>query len=387
MSRFVLGLWLLFALQLIEAKRCIMYLTGQHDVVPEINMVQDVTHVIMAFMHSSAFNVPGATEWRLFSTVEEVRSKFVPGTAVMIAIGGWGDMEGFSKAAATPRSRKLFAQNIRKMIRETGADGVDIDWEYPGGNGDDYKRIQNFEKIWEIDAYPKLLAEIRNALGPKKLISAAVPGLQRDMIAFTEANLHQLDECLDFLNIMTYDLMNRRDNVTRHHTGVQLSREGLKSYLNHGIASSKANLGFAFYIKWIKTDPGDDSRCLSQKGIGCKTMLLEDPVTGADLGLSGSFSWHDPVPPELAASFNKAMMRGSYDSHGGGQFFWDQEENIFWTWDTPDAIRRKFPFPDHLFSGKKNCDVKAEDVVELGQGYKNFPSVVKWPEPLREEIE
>ncbi|KAI7969289.1 hypothetical protein EIK77_003604 [Talaromyces pinophilus] len=171
MSRFVLGLWLLFALQLIEAKRCIMYLTGsvylstlflcqhsvyaicrQHDVVPEINMVQDVTHVIMAFMHSSAFNVPGATEWRLFSTVEEVRSKFVPGTAVMIAIGGWGDMEGFSKAAATPRSRKLFAQNIRKMIRETGADGnliairggmmqysrlidhtgVDIDWEYPG---------------------------------------------------------------------------------------------------------------------------------------------------------------------------------------------------------------------------------------------------------------
>lgn len=124
----------------------------QHDVVPETNLVQDVTHVIMAFMHSSAFNMPGATEWRLFSPVEEVRSKFVPGTAVMIAIGGWGDTEGFSKAAATPSSRKLFAQNIRKMIRETGADGnliairsgmmqysrlidhtgVDIDWEYPG---------------------------------------------------------------------------------------------------------------------------------------------------------------------------------------------------------------------------------------------------------------
>jgi GH18 family chitinase len=115
-------------------------------------MVQDITHVIMAFMHSSAFNVPGATEWPLFSTVEEARSRFAPGTAIMIAIGGWGDTEGFSKAAATDSSRKLFAQNIKKMVREMGADGifisirngfmqysglidhtgVDIDWEYPG---------------------------------------------------------------------------------------------------------------------------------------------------------------------------------------------------------------------------------------------------------------
>lgn len=162
-------------------------------------------------------------------------------------------------------------------------------------------------------------------------------------MAFKETNLYQLDEYLDFLNIMTYDLMNRRDNVTRHHTGVQLSRVGLNSYLDHGIAPSKANLGFAFYVKWFKTDPEDNSRCLSEKGVGCKTMLLEDPVTGADLGRSGSFSWHDPVPPELAASFSKAMLRGSYDIHGGGHFFWDQEENIFWTWDTSDAIHQKFP--------------------------------------------
>lgn len=77
----------------------------------------------MAFMQSSAFNVPGATEWPLFSTVQEVRSRFALGTAVMIAIGGWGDTEGFSKAATTDTSRKLFARNIKKMIEETGADG------------------------------------------------------------------------------------------------------------------------------------------------------------------------------------------------------------------------------------------------------------------------
>lgn len=95
----------------------------QHDVVPELAMVQDVTHVIMAFMQSSVFNVPNATEWPLFSTVEQTRGRFPPGTAVMVAIGGWGDTEGFSKAAATRSSRYMFAQNIRKMVEDTDADG------------------------------------------------------------------------------------------------------------------------------------------------------------------------------------------------------------------------------------------------------------------------
>lgn len=73
---------------------------------------------------------------------------FSRGTAVMIAIGGWGDTEGFSDAAATTTSRKRFARDVKLMIEHTGADGtpitlhltsnvliqlgVDIDWEYPG---------------------------------------------------------------------------------------------------------------------------------------------------------------------------------------------------------------------------------------------------------------
>lgn len=46
----------------------------------------------------------------------------------MIAIGGWSDTNGFSKAAATDESRKLFATNINKMLEDTGADGKPIDW-------------------------------------------------------------------------------------------------------------------------------------------------------------------------------------------------------------------------------------------------------------------
>jgi GH18 family chitinase len=208
------------------------------------------------------------------------------------------------------------------------------------GNGEDYKQIPNSEKAWEIDAYPKLLSEIRAALGPEKLISAAVPGLIRDMLGFTSDTISKINASLDFFNIMTYDLMNRRDNVTKHHTGITLSMEAVDTYLQNGVPPEKANLGFAFYVKWFKTSPHGGCH---QNPIGCKTVLMEDPMTGADLGKAGAFAWSDEVPSELSASFKKALKGGKYDSEGGGHYFWDAEENIWWSWDTPDAIAKKFP--------------------------------------------
>jgi GH18 family chitinase len=76
-------------------------------------------------MHSSTFNRPeGGSEWPLFTTVEQIRSQFADGTAIMVAIGGWGDTQGFSEGAATEESRKLFARNVKAMIDDTGADGM-----------------------------------------------------------------------------------------------------------------------------------------------------------------------------------------------------------------------------------------------------------------------
>lgn len=65
-------------------------------------------------------------------SVEDTRARFKSGTKIMVAIGGWGDTHGFSIAARAEESRLRFAHNVAAMIRDTGADGVDIDWEYPG---------------------------------------------------------------------------------------------------------------------------------------------------------------------------------------------------------------------------------------------------------------
>ena len=215
------------------------------------------------------------------------------------------------------------------------------------GNGDDYKKIPNSEKAWEIDAYPLLLQALRKELGPDKLITAALPGLERDMLAFTPKTLPTIMESLDFINVMTYDMLNRRDNVTKHQSGIELSRASIEAYKKRGATTDKMNLGFPFFVKWFFTEPCTDP----ENAVGCPMPLLEDPNTGDDLGKSGAFSFHDPVDPDLAASYNRALTEGKYDKKGGGYYYWDASENRFWTFDTPYAIERKFPLVEELGLG------------------------------------
>ncbi|KAI1193462.1 glycoside hydrolase family 18 protein [Nemania serpens] len=323
------------------AMRNIMYLTGQHPVIPDdASLRAPITHVALAFMNSHAFNVVARPpSWPIFMLVGDARSRFEPGTKIMVAIGGWGDTGGFDTAARTGEGRARFARNVADMVHDTGADGVDIDWEYPGGNGEDYRQVPNAVKAWEITAYPLLLAEIRRALGPGKLMSAAVPGMPRDMLAFTADTVPQIMASLDFLNVMTYDLMNRRDNMTKHHTGVRLSLDAVNAYMANGAPADKINLGFAFYTKYFRVE----GKSCAANPIGCPTGLMEDPRTGADLGKTGGFAWHDHVPEDVRASFQKAMEEGRYDEQGGGYWYWDEDEALWWTFDTPEAVARKFP--------------------------------------------
>lgn len=74
-------------------------------------------------MSPGIFNDPLRADWPLFTTVDHVRTQFPRETKVMIAIGGWGDTIGFSVAAVTDATRKVFAENVARMVADTGADG------------------------------------------------------------------------------------------------------------------------------------------------------------------------------------------------------------------------------------------------------------------------
>ncbi|KAI9149121.1 putative chitinase 3 [Paramyrothecium foliicola] len=313
-----------------------MYLTGQHNVVPSPNLSSGITHVILAFMQSDIFNVDQTpTKFPLFTTVDHVRTQFLPDTKVTVAIGGWGDSKGFEEGARSETSRKRWAKQVKAMVDMTGADGVDIDWEYPGGNRDDYKLIPNSERVWEIEAFVSLLQELRAFLGPDKLLSVAVPGLERDLMAFTGSTVPRIIEHVDFINVMTYDLMNRRDTKVQHHSGVTSSLQSVQRYMDRGASPYQLNFGLGYYVKWFMTEDCDVENVLD-----CNTQLLENPDTGADLGKTAAFSWHDQVPVELAASFQRAQTEGRHFNDGSFGY-WDSREKRWWSFDTPRAISRK----------------------------------------------
>lgn len=124
------------------------------------------------------------------------------------------------------------------------------------------------------------------------------------MIAFTKEQGPKIFESVDMVNVMTYDLMNRRDNATAHHTSMQGSLDVVNEYMNMGLHADKINLGFAYYAKWFTTDP--DSDC-DKHPLGCKVVKLEED-DGSDNGKSGALTFEastvaDP-PKDLKETTN-----------------------------------------------------------------------------------
>jgi chitinase len=227
-----------------------------------------------------------------------------------------------------------------------------------------------------------LLAAIRSAIGDK-LLSAAVPGKVGDMIAFTTEQAPSIWTSLDFVNIMTYDFMNRRDNITTHHTSVNQSLAAVDHYLNVlSLPAAKAILGFAFYAKYFTVDTS--SPCTT--GLGCATVLLE-AADGTDTGKSAAMTFeaanYASAPTNLTETtdgscgasvfhycktgdccsaygycgstadycgtnclseygscnstsisdqFKTAMANGVTDEDAGGEYYWDSANALFWTW-------------------------------------------------------
>jgi chitinase len=148
-------------------------------------------------------------------------------------------------------------------------------------------KVPNSHKNDEIETYPLFLQAIREAIGPDKILSIAVPGKRIDMIAFTKEQGAKIWPFVDMVNVMSYDLMNRRDKVTNHHTSVVDSLEAIKAYEEIGLDTAKINLGFAYYAKWFMTDP--NSNC-NEHPLGCGVLALEN-LDGSDAGTSGALTF------------------------------------------------------------------------------------------------
>lgn len=188
-----------------------------------------------------------------------------PNILPVLAVGGWA-AEGFSDAAATVESRKVFAQSAVEMMDKYGFLGLDIDWEYPGSSVAGIKSTK-------ADAHnlTLLLTEIRNTFdacekqdAKHRYLTIAVGASKTYATSLEVASIAKI---VDQVNIMTYD-MRSSERVTGHHAnlypqagdpGMISAVTALDAFGAQGLPKSKMMIGAAFYGRaWRQVKSSED---------------------------------------------------------------------------------------------------------------------------------
>lgn len=91
---------------------------------PNRTVTAGINYVITAFANSSLFTTEPDGEYEPFMPLDEVRAMFDDGTKVCMAIGGWGDTDGFSKGAQNCTTQTLYAKSVAATLDRLGYDCV-----------------------------------------------------------------------------------------------------------------------------------------------------------------------------------------------------------------------------------------------------------------------
>jgi chitinase len=181
-----------------------------------------------------------------------------PALKVAISVGGWG-AGGFSEAAGSAAGRQMFADSAAQLLAAYGADGLDVDWEYPGH---DESGIHSSAQ--DRVNFTLLLEAVRASLD-KAGAARGRAGAQRYTLSIAAADgpfvsgidIPAVAPLLDWFNLMTYDFVNSLTPYTGHHSGLGSARfapaaartaaSAVQQFLSAGVPARKLLIGAAFY--------------------------------------------------------------------------------------------------------------------------------------------
>lgn len=274
-----------------------------------------------------------------------------PRLRVTISVGGWG-AGGFSEAAASAPGRERFARSAVAMLRAQHADGLDVDWEYPGHHESGIASSDN-----DRANFTALLGAVRRALDEASARDGR-RGKDRYTLSIAVADaefvdhidIAAVDKQIDSFNLMTYDFVNSLTPTTGHHAGLHASslapptaRSGdraVRQFLAAGVAPGKLVLGAAFYGReFADVTPAHDGlyqhygHFVAYRG----WKKLESDFIDRngyrrhwDAVAQAPFLWNessrDFVSYEDAQSL-QAKAAFVWSNHLGGIMYWEQDED------------------------------------------------------------
>jgi chitinase len=273
-----------------------------------------------------------------------------PKLKVSISLGGWTFSKYFSDAALTKASRERFVSScidlfIKGNIPDPGwggmggpgaaagvFDGIDLDWEWPGSEGNAGNIIrpedkQNFTKL--AREFRKQLDEYGEETGKDYLLTAFLPADSGKIDAGFEAD--EIFDSLDFGTVQGYDLHGTWEPTTNHQSNLFTSNRDpadprysvdktVKAYLKRGAPSRDLVVGVPFYSRgWT--------------GVGSASNGLYQSSTGAAPGV-----WEAGVNDYKVVKALTGFTR-YWDRRAGAAWLYDG--STFWTYDDPPVMELK----------------------------------------------
>lgn len=348
MKNLLASLLLLLSLQgLAQSKpyEVIAYYTGNAENLRKYP-IDKLTHVIYSFAHLHGTELKFGNDARKQNLINIVAlKKEFPQLKVMIAMGGWEGCKPCSEGFATPEKRKAFAESARKMMEETGADGLDLDWEYPGIPGPPGHPWMKEDK----QNFTDLVRQLRQQFGTRYELSFAAGGFEKFLEESVEWDV--VMPLVDRVNLMTYDLISGYSKVTGHHTALY-SRPTQKEstdncvqwLLKHNVPAKKLVIGAAFYAR----------------------MWEEVPNKNRGLDQPGKFKAGIPYSRQATFFADTAGFRKYWDRKAKAAYYFNEQKGLYATGDDPKSIKKKVAYMKKQKLGGIMFWQLAEDAFEKG---------------------
>jgi|ERR1700712_524332 len=141
---------------------------------------------------------------------ELVTAAHSKGKKVKLSIGGWDGSQYFSPAVKTNTSRSTFASNILSVYQSFSLDGIDIDWEYPGTEGEQ----GNIVSPEDTSNFLEFLKLLRKVLPVEAYITAtSTDSTFLNSLGNPSVDVSAFAEVLDWVLLMNYDVNGGRLHI------------------------------------------------------------------------------------------------------------------------------------------------------------------------------
>ena len=198
--------------------------------------------------------------------------------------------------ALSETGRKNFVKSAIKLIATHDVfDGIDIDWEYPGGGGKSqpilsFAKAQQEKVMFKVlmQEFRTALDELENKTGREYQLTAAVSGLSEKTKAI---DWNATIPFMNYVFVMSYDFATNNSKAA-HHTNLfsankntQSTEAMVNNLLNAGVAAHKLAVGVAFYGRgWTNSDWQGQGFGSNEKAITTGTYTYKELITNPPQG-------------------------------------------------------------------------------------------------------